>query len=98
MMTIRKEKEKGALAAPMTKQKKQRITIAEENKRVSRSIKKTPNCKFDANHKPCCPNCETIPGDSIDYETGKNKGEVVFYYRCAICGQTFRRVVDIKDI
>ena len=52
----------------------------------------------NADGKPCCPKCGAVPTDSESYEEGKNKGEIVFYYRCKECGQTFRRVINVKDI
>lgn len=80
----------------MAKRKRQTITV--ENKKVSRSIKKTPNCKTTPDGKPCCPNCGAVPTESVDYEEGKNKGDIVFYYRCVDCGQTFRRTINIKNL
>lgn len=71
--------------------------IEEDNKRVSKSIKKTPNCNYNADGKPCCPSCGTVPGDSVEYESGNVSGEVIFYYICQ-CGQSFRRKVNIQDI
>ena len=77
---------------------KRKTPVAVEDKRISRSIKKTPKCKTNPDGKPCCPKCGVVPTDSESYEEGKNKGEIVFYYRCKECGQTFRRVINVKDI
>lgn len=77
--------------------KKRSISIV-ENSRVSRSIKKTPNCKTSPGGKPCCPSCGLEAGNSVDYEEGVKKGEVIFYYRCKDCGQTYRRTIDIRSI
>ena len=81
----------------MAQKRKTSSVAAINDKRVSRSVKKTPYCKTNGEGKPCCPKCRKVPGDSIDYEAGDVRGEVVFYYRCE-CGQTYRRVVKLSDI
>ena len=72
---------------------KRRKMVVEE-KRVSRSKKKTPYCNKDKS----CPSCGTMPTDSLDYESLGDDGQVVFFYRCKNCGQTFRREINVRDI
>lgn len=69
-----------------------------DTSRVSRSIKKTPFCNTNEEGFPCCPSCGKRASDSVDYEGEGKDGDVVFYYRCKGCGQTYRRVINIKNV